>query len=705
MKVERDTDSYRGNICLRGASSTEYHYHPGRLNHALKRAGARGEGKWERIPWDQAMDEIASRLAVIRDRYGPEAVGALGGFTHDPADAAMWKWCNRWGTPNFFHLGKNCGEAEYPVECAMYGYDTMNSWAGRIDPKKTGVLIIWGTNPSVSSSALWRGYKRAQGAGLKIVVVDPKPTECARAADLWLRLRPGTDGALALGMLQVIISEGSYDHEFVEKWCLGFDQVRALAERWPPEHAAEVTGVPADKIVAAARMYAGASAAILTWGVASSGLGPGAGLSSALAKCWLRAITGNLDRDGGQFFSQPPYYTNFMEEMDWDHLINHPQRTRDNVSADIRGIGSVKALALFKEGMKRVYPKGWGASQYFVYPMPYAVWEAILTGKPYPIKALLTVATNTLCSMGGARHVYEAFKSDRLELHVVMEHFLTPTAAMADYVLPATDGLERPGFSNNWGMVGEEYGRMAAVEPEGERRDVYQLWCDLGRRLGQAEYWPDSLEKWLDRILAPLNMSLRQLADSKGHHPRREYQRYRETGFGTFSGKVELIPSLLERLGCDGLRDGYRESPWNPAGNPRMARDYPLCLISGARVPEFHISSHRQIEHLRKLHPDPLVEINPETAGKLGILEGDWVWVETPLGRVRQRARILEGLAPDVVHSECGWWFPERGESDPTFFGTWESNINAIIPDAPELCDFAGNNYFRGLCCRVSRMT
>lgn len=702
VRVERDRESFRGNICLRGACAVDYHYHPQRLNHALKRAGARGEGKWERISWDRAMDEIAARLAGIRDRHGPEAVAALGGYSHDPADAAAWKWCSRWGTPNFFHLGKNCGEAEYPVECAMYGYDTMNSYTTRLDPRVTKVLIIWGGNPSVTMPQLWRSYQRSQSEGMKIMVVDPKPTECALASDLWLRLRPGTDGALALGMLNVIINEDLYDHEFVENWCLGFDQVRALARQYPPQRAAEITTVPAEKIIEAARMYARASAAILTWGVASGGLGPGAGLSSALGKCWLRAVTGNLDREGGQVFSLPPYHTAFMEEMDWDHLIHHPLRTRDNVSAGIRGIGSVKALALFKEAMKSVYPKGWGASQYFVYPIPYAVWEAILTGKPYPIKALLTAATNTLCSMGGARHVYEAFKSDRLELHVVMEHFLTPTAAMADYVLPSTDGLERPCFSNNWGMIGEEYGRLAAIEPEDERRDIYQLWCDLGRRLGQAEYWPDTLEGWLDKILAPLGMSLRQLADSQGYRPVREVQRYRRAGFGTFSGKVELVPSLLERLGYDGLLDGFRESPWSPVGHPEMGRKYPLTLITGARVREFHISSHRQIEHLRKLHPDPLMEMHPDTAHRLGISDGDWVWVETPMGRVRQKARLLDGLAPDVVHSECGWWFPEREEAHPTFFGAWESNINAIIPDSPELCDFAGNNYFRGLCCRVS---
>ncbi len=700
VKVVPDGESVLGHLCVRGANAVDYHHHERRLNHPLKRVGARGEAKWEKISWDQAMDEIAAKLEGIRDKYGPEAVLVLGGSPHGPGDPAAWKWCNLWGTPNFFHLGKNCGEAEFPVECAMYGYDTIAGWATFLDPNKTGALVMWGANLSESQPRLWDGYKMSQAQGMKIMVVDPRPTTCAKEADLWLQLRPGTDGALALGMLNVMINEGIYDKEFVDKWCTGFDELKALVLQYPPEKVAEITWVPAEKIIEGARLYANAPAAALSWGVANCHLGNGAGLSSVLGKCWLRAITGNLDKEGGSVFSEPPDFTAFLEEVNWDNQINHPLRTRDNVSAHTCSLGSVKALTLYREAMSRAYPKGWGAAQYFIYPSPYAVWEAILTEKPYPIKAVFSQATNTLCSIGNSRHAYDAFKSDNLELNVSMDHFLTPTGALADYVLPATDALERPHLSNNWGMMGTEFGREAVIESQHERKDDYQLWCDLGKRLGQSDHWPDTLEGWLDKLLAPAGVGFREFAAGPGHFPVPKFKRYEEAGFGTFSGKVELVPSLLKKLGYDPLA-GYQEPPWSPVATPDMAKEYPLILISGGRVREFHHSSHRHLAKIRKRYPDPVAELSPETASELGMGDGDWAWIETPLGRVKQKVRLLEGMPSSVVHADGYWWFPEKPEAEPSLFGVWESNIDAILPDDPEVCDYAGNNYFRGLLCKV----
>ncbi len=700
VKVQPDSESMMGHLCIRGVNGVEYHDHPKRLNYPLKRTGSRGEAKWERISWEQAMDEIATKLDSIRDRYGPEAVLVLGGSPHGPGDPAAWKWCNLWGTPNFFHLGKNCGEAEFPAEVGMYGYDTIASWATFLNPEKTGVLVIWGGNQSESQPRLWEGYKYSQSMGMKIIVVDPRPTACAKGADLWLQLRPGTDGALALGMLNVIINEDIYDKEFVEKWCLGFDELKALVQQYPPEKVSEITWVPAEKIIEAGRMYANASAAALTWGVANCQLGNNAGLSGVMGKCWLRSITGNLDREGGQVFTTPPNYTALLDEINWDSQINHPLRTRDNVSANRQPIGSVRALSLYREAMKNVHPEGWGAAQYFIYPSPHACWESILTEKPYPIKAVFDQATNTLCSIGDARHAYDAFKSDNLELHVSMDHFLTPTGALADYVLPATDAMEHPTITNLWGLTGSEFGREAVVEPMYERKDDYQLWADLGKRLGQAEHWPDTLEGWLDKLLARSNTTLKELAQTPGYFPEKKYQKYEESGFATFSGKVELVPSVLQQLGYDPMA-GYQEPPWSPISAPDLAKEYPLILISGSRVREFHHSSHRQLEKIRKRYPDPIMEINPEKAAELGIIEGDWAWVETPMGKVKQKVKLLEGMPAQVVHADGYWWFPEKEEAEPSLFGVWESNIDAIVPDEPGLSDYAGNSYFRGLLCKV----
>jgi len=234
-RVEPDPESFMNRrLCERGAAALDYHHHPDRLNHPMKRVDGRGGGRWERIGWEQALDEIAGKLASVRDRYGPEAVLVLGGSPHGPGDPAAWKWCNLWGTPNFFHLGKNCGEAEFLAECAVYGYDTVAAWAEPLDPQRTAVAVMWGANASQSAPGLWKSWARAREQGTKVIVIDPRPTDCALGADLWLQLRPGTDGALALGMLNVIIAEGLYDKEFVGRWCLGFDELRSLAQAGSP---------------------------------------------------------------------------------------------------------------------------------------------------------------------------------------------------------------------------------------------------------------------------------------------------------------------------------------------------------------------------------------------------------------------------------------------------------------------------------------
>lgn len=695
-RVEADTRSgFRPRGCVRVAAAVDYHDHPSRLNYPLKRVGGRGEARWQRVPWEQAMDEIAARLAEIRDRYGPEAVAVLGGSPHGPGDPAAWKWCNLWGTPNFMHQGKNCGEAEILAECAIYGYRASRS---DVVAGTTRVAVLWGANTADSGAGAWTSWLEAKSRGTKLVVVDPRPSASAKDADIWVRLRPGTDGALALGMLNVIINEGLYDQEFVARWCLGFEEVRQLVQMYPPSRVAETTGVPEEQIVEVARLYATLHPALLAMGVATCHTGKGA-LSAVIGKSWLRAITGNLDIEGGNRFGDWPEYTAFLDEINWDSQIYHPLRKKDNVSAHEWPIASVKALALYREAMQRVYPKGYGGAQYFIYPGPHYIWKAILEGDPYPIKAVFDQGTNSLCCLGNGKLIYRALKTDNLELHVSMDHFLTPTGALADYVLPASDSLERSNMSNLWGLSNSYYGREKAVEPLYERRDDYRLWRDLGVRLGQ-EGWPDTVEGWFDRLLAPAGVSFKDFSAGQGYVPPRTYKRYEQKGFGTFSGKVELVPSIFTRLGYNPL-EGFQEPAWGPVSTPDLAKEYPLILIAGSRVRPYTHSSQRQLDKLRQRHPYPLLQIAPETAARLSIAQGDTVYIETPLGTVRQKAQLLEGMHPQVVHADGYWWFPEQPEADPCLFGVWDSNINSIIPDDPEVCDYTGDNLLRALLCRV----
>ncbi len=289
---DREEDETR-RLCVKANTSIGLHDHPNRLNYPLKRVGKRGSDEWQQIGWDQAMDEIARRLGNIRNEYGPESVVALGGTIHTHGDAMAWRWCNLFGTPNMIWLGKNCGEAQVLSDMAVIGYPSM----GVMVPGITQCAIFWGTNPAESTPVYnpmdvsWPWLKQAKEMGTKIIVVDPRRTKTAEIADLWLQIRPGTDGALGLGMLNVIINEGLYDKEFVDKWCLGFDQIKALVQEYPTDRVADITWLAEKDIIQAARWYATLKPATIGWGLADCHIGGGAVKSADQSKSILRAIS------------------------------------------------------------------------------------------------------------------------------------------------------------------------------------------------------------------------------------------------------------------------------------------------------------------------------------------------------------------------------------------------------------------------------
>ena len=319
------------------------------------------------------------------------------------------------------------------------------------------------------------------------------------------------------------------------------------------------------------------------------------------------------------------------------------------------------------------------------------------------MKAVFLQTSNPLLVLGNAKRIYQALKSSNLDLFVVAERWMTPSAQLADYVLPAADNLERISIDNSsvWGFNDARHARAQAEYPLFERRDDYYIWRDLGKRLGQAEHWEETLEQWLDKILQPTGITFNQLADSvpkPASQP--EPKAYEQKGFATFSGKVELNSSFFEKMGINALSN-FEEPAISPVSTPELAGEYPLILITGGRNRIYHHSQHRQIEELRRQYQNPVLQIHPETALKLGINHGDSVYIETELGKVTQIAGLTEGIDPRVVHADGFWWYPEKPAEDPSLFGVWESNINAIIPDDPEVCDYAGNNYFRAMLCKV----
>jgi len=301
--------------------------------------------------------------------------------------------------------------------------------------------------------------------------------------------------------------------------------------------------------------------------------------------------------------------------------------------------------------------------------------------------------------------VYKALKS--LELYTVQDYFLTPSAELADYVMPVASWLERP-FLFAWSgsdnmMIGGEQVLPASVPGKYDRKTDEEILGELARRLGYAEHWPwKNREELFDYQLQPLGMTFKEFMAQGGFDSKpNEYKKYERTGFATPTGKFELYSTIFEKLGYDPLPQ-YKESFENPVSTPEIAKEYPLMLITGGRfIPMFH-SEHRQVDWMRRQHPDPLVQINPRTAEGLDIKDGDWVWIESRRGRVRMKAKLFDGIDPRVVHCEHGWWFPELPGEEPWLHGVWESNVNVLTDDDPDTCDeHAGGWPLKTALCKV----
>ncbi|RLI24308.1 MAG: dehydrogenase, partial [Candidatus Hecatellales archaeon] len=333
------------------------------------------------------------------------------------------------------------------------------------------------------------------------------------------------------------------------------------------------------------------------------------------------------------------------------------------------------------------------------------LWRAILTGKPYPIKALITWHSNPMLWAPNTKLVYQALKSPNLELHVVLDYWLTPTAELADYVLPAASWLERPLCTQSIPpMMDWVKGGVRAVNPLGERRTDFEFFRELAIRMGQEKYWPwKTPEEVIEYRLKPLGITYKDFEEKPWTpHPRPGYRRYEKTGFPTPTGKVELYSTIFEKLGYDPL-PYYEEPPESPMSTPELAKEYPLILITGARFRPMYHSEHRQFGFgAREAHPWPIVEIHVETARRLGISDGDWVWIETRRGRIRQRARLTTAIHPRVVSIQHGWWYPEKPGEEPYLHGAFESNANMLTLEEPETLDpLTGGWANRALLCRI----
>jgi thiosulfate reductase/polysulfide reductase chain A len=526
----------------------------------------------------------------------------------------------------------------------------------------------------------------------RLIVIDPRKTEAGQYADMWLQVRPGTDTALLMAWINVIIEEGLYNQAFVDQWTFGFDELCARAAEYTPERVAEITWVPPSVIRESARMYATNWPAVLKFGSSTDMFGRNS-IRVEQARVCLRAITGNLAIGGGETAEGPGPIINGKTGIR-DSMLGLPEKVSPEQRKKQLGSDRFKLLGwpgyeIMNKNHMETYGIPYPITAHNFLSVQPLVWKAILEEEPYPVKALITWGSNPLLNAGEVKYVYKALKSPNLDLHVVLEHVMTPTAMLADYVMPIASKLEKPCCHTHedfapWIACGE-----AAVEPLGERHGDYHFWKGLAERLGFGEYFPWQTEEELaDYRLAPLGLTFKEVATEKYFVQSDEPWTYDKinprtgdvTGFGTPSNKVELYSQVLEELGYDPL-PYYEEPPESPVSTPEVAAEYPYILITGGNFrPMFHSENRHWGMGTREQHPDPLVELHPDTARLHGIEAGDW-----------------------VVNVQSHWWFPEQPGREPWLHGLWESNANVLtIADDPDTFDpVTGGWPLQALLCKV----
>lgn len=659
VRGDPDCEFNRGYICPKGRALPELLYHPDRLKSPLKRIGQKGADKWQPISRDEALDTIASKLKKYMAEFGPESTMFFTGAYRGLEREFVQRFANVLGTPNTVSVDNNCHVPR--TMAARHTFGTMPFPDFEHPPQ---CIIIWGRNSlQTGGDGSAAQLRPAFDGGTQFIVIDPRKIALASRAELWLKPRPGSDGLLALGMLNVIIHEELYDADFVNNWTIGFDRLTDFIAGYPLDEVAEKTWVPQSLIEQSARMFATAHPAAIQWGNALDQT------SNAFQTCRavaiLMAITGNLDVAGGVIF---PEGVPLLKGADF------------SLSGKIDPNRKPCIGSRFKMAVRANLVPSQEAGR------------AILEQKPYPLKSGLIFGSNPLLTYAGAQETYNALK--RLDFLVVADLFMTPTTSLADIVLPVTANLEYDDLVQRYGCVAA---RPKIKALPGECRSDMQ-WINLiAERMGFCHYfWPDESAA-LDAILAPAGLNYNRLKTMGIYSLDQQYKKYEKQGFATPTGKVDLFSESLKKMRIAPLPDFVEPKPTR-RGSPENTTNYPLVLTSG-KNPFYYHASHRNIASLRKLSPIPLAELHPETASKLGLKDGDQIHIETPQGKIRQTLRLNEDLDPRVVIAAFGWWFPENGPADS--YDWQEANLNLLTDSSASLDPAMGSANLRGLACKV----
>lgn len=658
VKVKGDPDGYlnRGYACPKALASPDRLTHPGRLKHPLMRTGERGAGDWKKISWEKALDIISQNFKRIRKESGARAVAFCQGMPKGQDHFVLIRLANIFGSPNVVAIQDVC---HAPREIS--GIHTCGFYPVADFHHPSRLALLWGSNivSTNEEGAICSLMLEQMKQGMEIIVVDPRKTPLAEKAKYWLQIKPGTDNALALAFLNVIIEQGLYDKNFVADWTHGFDDLARHVKRFTPEKMAEVTWVTADLIRAAAACYARSRPAAIQWG---NPIEQNAhAFDSARALVCLMAVCGNLDVAGGNIQAAGPPLLSAGKFVRADLI---PDKIKGMINAHHRTIPRMMTVP------------------------PAYFRNAVLDSEPYPVRGAYVQCANPLMSYADSRKTHHTLK--QLDFLAVADIFMTPTAAMADVVLPSASHFE----FNDIGHYGLGHGvvlaRPKAVDPPAECWPDMKILNELGKLMTQPELWYENWEDLLASVLKPSGLTYDQFVEQGHLKGETRFKKYEVNGFRTPTKKVELSLSRAKKFGLPPL-------PGLKAFDPADNEQYPLVL-SSAKDPYYLHSSYRWLERLRKKSPFPVAQIHPRTAKEHGIGDGDEVAIVTAHGEITQTAHLTARVHPKVVIAAYGWWFPEA--SAESQFDWRKSNYN-MLTSAGELGREFGTPNLKGIGCRI----
>ena len=616
-----------GTLCTKVAHYLERTYAPDRVLHPLKRIGPKGSGQFARVSWDEALDAIAARLKTLAAE-DPQGIlplsyaGTMGMVQYSSMDRRF-----------FYKLGTSQLDRTLCSSAGKFGLKATLGGSVGMDPERfdeSRLILLWGANPVVSNLHLWSRAQEAKRRGAKVIAVDPYRSLSAEKCTQHVALLPGTDGALALGMMHVLIAEGLIDRDYIARHTLGFEQLAERVRQYTPEWAARTCGLEVAEVVQLARDYGSTKPAAirLNYGMQRHA---GGGIAARTIAC-LPALTGAWrDAAGGLVLTTADFYG-----------FDHAALERPDL------LGSRKPRVINHA----------------------AIGDALTAAQP-PVKAVIVYNNNPVAVCPDSEKVLAGFRREDL-FCVVMDSFLTDTADYADYVLPATTQLEHADVHKSYGHL-YVLANNPAIAPVGESLPNSEVFRRLAARMGFTEAcFRDSDEDLCRTALRSASPRMQgigwEAVKESGWqrlHVAERFAPFAEGGFPTPSGKCEFYSAALEKQGIDPL-PFFNPPAESAVSNPGLARDYPLAFLSPP-ARNFLNSSFAHLKRFRDLEGEPRLEMHPEDAVARGIRDGERVRVFNARGSLLLRAQVNGKPRRGVVVAPSVWWkkyAPDRGNAN-----------------------------------------